>query len=189
MSGSVVNSLDSHQQRPDVQNNPQPLLNDIHSNIPNVQYPYFQQIHNPGHQFMSFPWSAIGPESSNLRTENIQSAPLPTHNIMMEIYKCQKYLPSFGATEGEFEREFIDNLERALTDMNIPVEYRTRLAKKCLLGDAQKWCSMFVSDNSTFEDFMALILDEFWGETAQRFVRYEMDNGFHEKQGDSKMAA
>ncbi|KAG5871903.1 hypothetical protein JTB14_017955 [Gonioctena quinquepunctata] len=55
MSGSVANSLDLHQQRPDVQNNPQPLLNNINSNIPNVQYPYFQQIYNPSQQFMSFP--------------------------------------------------------------------------------------------------------------------------------------
>ncbi|KAB0805375.1 hypothetical protein PPYR_02345 [Photinus pyralis] len=101
----------------------------------------------------------------------------------------QSYLPSFGRTEKESPMDFLDELELVFDDFGVNEGDRLRSMFRCLKGAAHKWRQVFARDVITYPEFREAFIEEYWGEGAQRQIRYKIDNGVYKRDSHVSMAS
>jgi hypothetical protein len=86
-------------------------------------------------------------------------------------------------------QEFIDELNQCFTFYNYTSQQKLMISTTCLIDDAQLWARAFKYKFSSYEEFLKLFKDNFWGLDQQRAVYHSLSNGHYQQKGrTSKMA-
>ena len=86
-------------------------------------------------------------------------------------------LPRYGDKSHEHPIKFIRELEQFFELRNVPLELRKSVLCHALYDDPLNWADIQNFEGDSYEEIKEQLLSQFWDESKQQGVRYEVMNG------------